>query len=204
MARQIAHHDLGPLLAASRQWIDRCLIDDQSLFVPERTLWTTANADELQRCFVERPDAGSDDFLVKLKRQLADATVAARQFAAETLWVLLLFPSAATIGPATKRRNMLEVWSWSGEALVASHPLLADPVLCGVGSAGTAYGTGRWRELAYLIGLVRSLKALPVDERRAVFASYDRFMDWMATVPMQGERQFRHMNRPGFRGGRLV
>lgn len=195
MARQIAQHDLAPLLAAARQWIDRCLIEDHSLLVPERTLWTTANADELQRCFVDRPDPGRDDFLVKLKRQLDDASAATRQFAAETMWALLLFPSATNIAPATKRAHVLNIWSWSGETLAAGNPMLADAVLGGVGSAGTAYATGRWRELAYLIALVRSLKSLPVDERRSLLGDYDRFMDWIAAVPLDGDRQFRHMLR---------
>jgi 5-methylcytosine-specific restriction enzyme B len=195
MARTIAHHDLAPLLAAAQQWIDRCLVEDQSLLRPDRTLWTTANADELQRCFVDRPDASSDDFLVKLERQLSDARPAAQQFAAELMWALLLFPSASNIGPAKKRSHVLRIWSWSGEALDDTNSLLADDVLTGVGSAGTAYATGRWRELAYLIALVRSLKALPVDGRRAVLKDYDRFMDWIEKVPPDGDRQFRHMLR---------
>ena len=51
----------------------------------------------------------------------------------------LLFPS--NIGAAKKRENVLEIWSWSGEDLNAAHPLLADGVLEGIGSAGTAYNT---------------------------------------------------------------
>ena len=63
------------------------------------------------------------------------------------------------------------------------------------GTAGTAYNNLRWKELAYLIALLRSLKALPPEQRRAVFADYDRFVDWIDAVPRDGERQFRHMLR---------
>ena len=195
MARQITHHDLTPLMSAARQWMDRCLVDDQSLFMPSRSLWTTANADELKRFFVDQPDSSNDDFLVKLERQLAGASPSAKQLAAELMWALLLFPAASNIGPAKKRSHVQRIWSWSGEALPADHPLLSDEVLAGVGSAGTAYATGRWRELAYLIALVRSLKSMPTDARRAVLDDYDRFMDWIDTVPPDGDRQFRHMLR---------
>ena len=46
-----------------------------------------------------------------------------------------------------------------------------------------------------MIALVRSIKAMAVDARRAVLSDYDRFMDWIDTVPRDGDRQFRHMLR---------
>ena len=193
MARQITDRDLAPLLDAARRWIDTCLVEDGSLFAPGRTLWTLANADVLQRDFVDRPDAGADDFVTKLHRQLADSGVLAQQFAAELMWALLLFPS--NIGAKVKREHVERVWGWSGESLPATAPWLDADVLRGVGSAGTAYNNLRWKELAYLIALLRSLKALPLEKRREVFADYDRFIDWIDTVPRDGERQFRHMLR---------
>lgn len=193
MARQIAYRDLAPLLDAARRWIHTCLVDDGSLFAPGRALWTAANAEVLQRDFVDRPDAGSDDFVTKLQRQLADAGAAAQQFAAELMWALLLFPS--NIGAKVKREHVERVWGWSGESLPSPGPWLDAEVLRGVGSAGTAYNNLRWKELAYLIALLRSLKAQPSEQRRAVFADYDRFIDWIDSVPRDGERQFRHMLR---------
>lgn len=193
MARDIAERDLAPLLAAARRWIDTCLIGDGSLFADGRPLWTGAGADALQAAFVERPDDSDDDFMTKLERQMADAGAPAQQLMAEMLWALLLFPS--NTGAALKRSHVLRVWSWSGEALTPTNALLADDVLHGVGSAGMAFGTGRWRELAYLIALTRSLKTMHEDARRAVLTDYDRFIDWIDTVPRDGDRQFRHMLR---------
>jgi len=193
MALRIADRDLAPLHDAARRCIDTCLVGDGSLFAPGRPLWTAANADVLQRDFVDRPDAGSDDFVTKLQRQLAGAGAAAQQFAAELLWMLLLFPS--NIGAKVKREHVERVWGWSGESLPTAGPWLNAEVLRGVGSAGTAYNNLRWKELAYLIALLRSLKALPSEQRRAVFADYDCFIDWIDSVPRDGERQFRHMLR---------
>lgn len=193
MARQIGDRDLAPVLDAARRWMDSCLVQDGSLFAPGHQLWTTANSDVLQRNFVDRPDPGTDDFMTKLQRQLAAAGSPAQQLAAEMVWALLLFPS--NIGPKVKREHVERMWSWSGEVLPAAGPWLDAEVLRGVGSAGTAYNNLRWKELAYLIALVRSLKAQAGDQRRAVLTEYDRFMDWIDTVPRDGDRQFRHMLR---------
>ena len=133
MARQIAERDLAPLLEAARRWIDTCLIEDGSLFAPNRALWTTANAEVLQRDVVDRPDAGGDDFMTKLQRQLANAGASAQQFAADLLWALLLFPSK--IGVKVKREHIERIWGWSGEPLPTTGPWLDADVLRGVGSA---------------------------------------------------------------------
>lgn len=193
MARRLTERDLAPLLGAAREWIERCLVEDRSLLVDDRNLWTAENADRLQSGFVERPDSGSDDFMTKLERQLSDTGPQAQQLMAEMMWALLLFPS--NIGEEVKRVHVQRIWSWSGESMRGTHVMLADSVLCGVGSSGTAYNNLRWKELAYLIALVRSLKAMAVDARRAVLSDYDRFMDWIDTVPRDGDRQFRHMLR---------
>lgn len=194
MARQARTRDLAPIHRAATQWIDRCLVDDGSLFVEGRALWTAEGAQKLQSCFVERPDAGDDDFMTKLERQMSDAGAPAQQLMAEMMWALLLFPSG-NIGVDVKRSHVLRIWSWSGEVLELTHALLQTPVLGGVGSAGTAYNNLRWKELAYLIALTRSLKGMPRDERQAVLTDYRRFIDWIEGVPRDGQRQFRHMLR---------
>lgn len=193
MAMLVTERDLAPVLHAARTWIDSCLVRDGSLFAAGQSIWVASGGESLQTAFVERLDTGGDDFMTKLERQLADAGAPAQQLAAEMMWALLLFPS--NIGEEVKRSHIQRIWTWSGETLSASHPMLSDAVLVGVGSAGTAYNNLRWKELAYLIALVRSLKAMPVDARCAVMEDYDRFVDWIDTVPRDGDRQFRHMLR---------
>ena len=193
MSIKVNDRDLSPILSSARSWIERCLVEDASLLADVRGLWTMANADKVQLDFVERPDSGSDDFMTKLERQLSDTGAPSQQLMAEMMWALLLFPS--NIGADVKRAHVARVWSWSGEPLQPTHAMLTDAVLCGIGSAGTAYNNLRWKELAYLIALVRSIKATAVDARRAVLSDYDRFMDWIDTVPRDGDRQFRHMLR---------
>jgi len=193
MARKFADRNIGELLEAARQWIDRCLVNDASLLAGIPNLWTMQNADILQSDFVERLDTGDDDYMTKLQRQIATSGAAAQKLTAEMMWILLLFPS--NIRAEVKRAHVLRVWSWSGESMPPTHELLTDSVLCGVGSAGQAYNNLRWKEQAYLIALMRSIKSMTVDVRRAVLNDYDRFMDWVDTVPRDGDRQFRHMLR---------
>ena len=112
---------------------------------------------------------------------------------AELLWALFLFPS--NIGADTKRDGVVRVWGWSGDSLDPGHPMLTDEVFDGIGSGGMGVNTNRWREIGYLVGLGQAIKAVPPAERAALFDDYDRYMDWMQTVPQEGDRQFRHMLR---------
>ncbi|MEE4207787.1 MAG: GTPase, partial [Parvularcula sp.] len=121
---------------------------------------------ELDERFVKNLDAGEGDFLSKLKVQLSEGSPDCRKLMAESLWLTLLFPS--NVGAAKKRENVLEIWSWSGEDLSTTHPLLEDSVLDGIGSAGTAYNTHRWRELVFLIGALRDFKARDAADREQI------------------------------------
>ena len=110
--------------------------------------------------------------MTKLRGQMQAASPAGCQLMAEMIWVLLLFPS--NIGVATKRQHVQDVWSWSKETFPPNNPMLESVVLQGVGSAGIAYGTLRWKELAYLIALTQSIKSKSTSERTALFEDYGR------------------------------
>lgn len=192
MARSVLPHDSAPILDAVAKWVDRCLVADGSLFSDEH-LWTAAHFDALDQCVVQRPDAGDGTFYEKLEDQVADAPPDARKLMAELLWALLLFPS--NISEEMKRESIVRVWNWSGDTLDPGHPLLADPVLDGIGSGGMGINTNRWREANYFVALGQAIKKLPEEERRSVLSDYDRFMDWISGVKMDGDRQYRHMLR---------
>lgn len=192
MSRHISDRDLAPTLSAARSWIERCLIADGSLLNGE-SLWKLPLIEELRCAFVDHPDEGDDDFMTKLRGQMNAASPAGRQLMAEMMWVLLLFPS--NIGADTKRQHVQEIWSWSEEILPPDNLMLGAQVLKGVGSAGTAYNNLRWKELAYLIEITQSIKSKSASDRKRLFEDYDRFMEWIDSVPKDGNRQFRHMLR---------
>src|SRR5690606_38936845 len=114
-----------------------------------------------------------------------------RRLMAESLWLTLRFPS--NVGAAKKRENVQEIWSWSGEDLSATHPLLADAVLEGIGSAGTAYNTHRWRELVFLIGALQDFKARDGSEREQIASDPWAFSGWLSSLPEARHRQLIHI-----------
>lgn len=192
MARQVHDRDISQTLAAAQQWIDTCLVCDGSLFSQD-SLWTARLVDEVHHAFVEHPDIGKDDFITKLKGQMRAASSAAQQLLAEMLWALLLFPS--NMKARTKRRQIREMWSLSGQQLADDLSLMRDDVLTGIGSGGPGFNNYRPDEMTFLIGLVRDLKRRDVAERRRIFADYGAFVSWIESVPREGFRQFRHMLR---------
>ncbi len=192
MSRYTPPHDSTPVIDAAQTWVRTSLVEDGSM-LGEGAISTAANFDALDRYFVQRPDTGDGSFYEKLQAQLADAPPDARKLMAELLWVLFLFPS--NIGMETKREGVLRVWDWSGDELDPAHPLLADAYLDGIGSGGMGVNTNRWREMQYLVALGQAIKGVPPPQRADLFSDYDRYVDWMQTVPQEGDRQFRHMLR---------
>jgi 5-methylcytosine-specific restriction protein B len=110
---------------------------------------------------------------------------------AEALWALMLFQ--ANVSADRKRANVRTVWGWSGDELHPGNPMLTDGVLGGLGSAGTAYNTLRWRELSFLLTGVRAFKLKPASERRALLDDATGFATWIRSLPDAKNRQFRHI-----------
>ena len=192
MARLTKSRSLEPVINAAQEWIRNCLIADNSVFTTD-ALWTQGNVAEVRKAFVDHPDEGKDDFSTKLKGQMKSASPSAKRLMAEMVWALLLFPS--NIKVSTKRHQVGEIWSMSGEALVEGQLLLGDNVLAGIGSGGPGFNNHRWREMVFLISLVGDLKERTSDERQKLMSEYEAFVDWIAQVPQEGHRQLRHMLR---------
>jgi 5-methylcytosine-specific restriction enzyme B len=188
----VPEREIASILDAARTWIDRCLIEDRAIFGSAQR-WTASTVTEVHTAFVDNPDAGEDSFLVKLRGQLKDITPEARALAAEMLWALLLFPSNMSPG---KKREQLEVMLDDANIdHTAAAPFLTDEVMQGVGSAGTGFHAHRWRELRFLLNLTANLKQESTEDRRRILTDYDRFCEWIETVPEDGQRQFRQMLR---------
>lgn len=191
MSQYNPNHYVAPVYAAAQKWRAAGLSAGLSVFTDEKEIWTTPLLNELDQHFVKNPDAGKGGFLSKLKVQLSQASPNCRQLMAETLWLTLLFPS--NVGAAKKRENVLEIWSWSGEDLSASHSLLEDSVLEGIGSAGTAFNTHRWRELVFLIDALRDFKARDAADREQIASDPWAFSGWLSGRPEARHRQLIHI-----------
>jgi 5-methylcytosine-specific restriction enzyme B len=191
VARYNSHHESGPIYAAAEVWRDRCLVADGSILQDGLNLWTPGLVDELDTRFVQNLDEGDGDFFEKLKSQLGGGSPECRQLMAEVLWILMLFQS--NIGAAKKRENVRAVWSWSGNQLPEDHPMLSDAVLDGLGSAGTAYNTHRWREISFLIAALRDLKGRGELGRAALLQDGWAFAEWLSKQNGARNRQLPHI-----------
>jgi 5-methylcytosine-specific restriction protein B len=184
-------HAAPEVLEAADRWKNRCLINDGSI-LSDNALWTAENFGYLDKYFLQQLDMGTGDFYQKLEKQLANAPAAAKQLAAEMLWLLFLFIASSGMAGETKRRAIKRVWEWSGEPLPASTDL--DNVLDrGVGNPGTAYSAGRWREFAYLVEVMGAWKALAAEERIRLLGDAWTFAGWLDGLASTEGRQLRHI-----------
>ena len=191
MARFNPHQKSAALYPVVSDFADRCLLQDGSILQPDLRLWTAENLSELDRTFVQNPDEGTDSYYQKLEQQMSSGTPESRQLMAELHWVLFTFPS--DMGPATKAQRVREIWSWSGTPLPEGVAALSPEVLEGIGHAGTAYNTHRWRELSFLIALVRDWKELPPEMQAQRRKDHEAFCAFLDTVPSVDGRQLRQI-----------
>jgi 5-methylcytosine-specific restriction protein B len=191
LARYNPHRDAQPVHKAAETWSARCLIADRSVFLDDRNLWTPELLDELDRRFVQNLDEGEGDFFEKLEAQLKDGSAECHQLMAEVIWIIMLFQ--ARITPGRKRESVRRIWSWSGAELSSDNALLADEVLIGLGSAGTAYNTHRWREVVFLIGAAREFKRRNRESRESLLQDGWAFAEWLWSQPGAANRQLPHI-----------
>ena len=98
-----------------------------SLFTPERHIWTLQNLQSFHMRFVEKFDEGGGSFLEKFRNQLQEANDDIVQLAAELLYVQQFFTMVT--GPAKKIENVRAVLGWCG------HPVsIPEWAIAGVAS----------------------------------------------------------------------
>ncbi|PTR17231.1 5-methylcytosine-specific restriction protein B [Nitrosospira sp. Nsp2] len=191
MARYNPDYDPKLNHAAAARWSERCLIDDDSILQDGLKLWIPALIEELDQRFVKNLDEGEGDFFEKLRAQLFEGSAECLKLMAEVLWILMLFQS--NVSASKKRANVRLVWSWSGGELPEDHPMLSNAVLEGLGSAGTAYNTQRWREIAFLVAALLDFKHRDRAQRQNMVNDPWMFTEWLSTLPEARNRQLRHI-----------
>lgn len=190
MSRYHPKRNIEPTLNAAVNWKTKALVQKTSIF-SAAAVWSDENLDALNEHFVENPDNGDGSFMSKLQGQLVSVPVGAKQLAAEMLWFMLLCPS--NTGPESKRETVLSIWDWSGADHPPNEPWLTDDVLQGIGSAGAAFNTLRWRELVFFIKLVRAFRLLTSSDQLRLLDDGWAFAEWLEEIPGSDRRQLRHM-----------
>jgi hypothetical protein len=172
------------VLNAVERWKTNCLLRDGSVF-SDAQIWTPQNLQDLHKHFIEAPILGDQRFIKKFKKQLKPTAPAAKKLAAEAIWFMWLFPS--NVGHKLKVSRVLEIWSWSGDSLDPSHPLLAGSLEHGVGSAGPGFNTRFPVELAFFIRLLESWK------QSSLLSDGWRFGNWTDKISENRAQQIRHI-----------
>jgi hypothetical protein len=190
MARFSETPQLTEVFNAVEHWKTNCLLRDGSVFSDAR-IWTSQSLQDLRKHFIEAPILGDQRFIEKFKKQLKPTTAAAKKLAAEAIWFMWLFPS--NVGHKLKVSRVLEVWSWSGDSLDPSHPLLAGPLEHGIGSTGTGFNTRFPVELSFFIRLLEAWRRLEPAAQTSLLGDGWRFGNWTDEITESRGQQLRHI-----------
>lgn len=163
-------------------WRDRCLRDGGSLFTPTARIWSADHFEELDRRFVQRPDAGADSFLDKLAGQLDGASPGSVQLAAELLYVYFLV--TVMVGGVRKRQIVQEVLGWMPDP-PAIDPRLDRAFDHGLVNPGTFFNTRRDAALTFLILFGQRWCSSDADERARLFGDPWTFKQMVWSLPVE-------------------
>ncbi len=166
------------MYAAADAWKQRALQSSDSLFTPDKSLWTPQLLQELHERLLATPSVKS--FHLGLREQLAGSSAEVHQLAAEALFIVYLTPSIASIKAETKRKNVVAVLGWA-EGLPQDIPdSLADGLKPGLvilmlmGIAGY---------LDFLVEFVKRWKELDSGEQKSLLADPWEFKDSLQGLP---------------------
>ncbi|GIJ43397.1 hypothetical protein Val02_02830 [Virgisporangium aliadipatigenens] len=159
-----------------RELIDQGMRRGQSLFTPERAVWTAATTQDLHRCYNGRLDTGADPFMVKLERQLSDASDDAVQLAAELLTLQGL--PLLNLKAATFHDRVRTVLGWMGRPVaIPAHVVAAFDQ--GTWGGGAGAHTMLWKWLIDAVELLGDWWTLPAEQRERAFTGP---WDWQETI----------------------
>jgi len=167
--------------AVGRRLIDAGVASDGSLLTPELPIWTLTNLEKLKRDYVDKPDAGSEGFFKKLKRQLNGASPEVIQLYAELL-ILNILP-IVNVGGELKVKQVESVLNLSPNPVALPADVEAALRGGGVFHGGQAFTTYRWAQIAYLIQLAIRFKCLPEHRRAEALGEPLAFRDEVNEVP---------------------
>ncbi len=150
----------------SDRFVEECLGDDGSLFVPGEPIWRGEHVDELYELYVVNVMAGSNrSFDEILETQLESARDEVIQLMAEVLCVHFLIAKPYTISGATKRGHINAVLGWMDEP-VGLPEEVSRALDDGLAYTGRAFNTYRYYMLSFLVRFFRRWKELD-DSMRA-------------------------------------
>jgi 5-methylcytosine-specific restriction enzyme B len=179
--RQILPLKDDPLVRqVGRSLIEHGLGSGISLFDPPRRAWSAETAGELYRRYNEHPDMGTDTFLVKLRRQIGEASDDAILLSAELL-TLHALPLTNFTAPK-KRARIQEVLDWMQKPVAL--PAAVDAAFAqGSWSGGSGVHTMIWKWLADAVSFVQTWWSVPETERARALADPWTWRELVHQIP---------------------
>lgn len=176
---------------AADEFKQRCLLNQESLFLDGQTLWTTEHFQALIDNYVKQPDLGDGGFYDKLASQLATCQALDVALMAEVFWIVNLGPT--NLDATAKLDRVKLIWNLKPvQAFPVQSPFVETPVLAGLGSGGPGYNMYLWKEMVFAIQAFRDWATKPRSEREALLANGAAFADWLDGIPSGKGRQFYH------------
>jgi 5-methylcytosine-specific restriction enzyme B len=157
---------------------ETALVRFDSLFTPERKLWTLQHLRRFHALFVERFDEGEGSFLGKFRKQLDGADDDIFQLAAELLYVQQFFTSLT--GPDKKIENVQAVLSWCTHSVPI--PEWAVAALKGGLAGDMSFMLHRPYHLAWLNEFLVHWHSLSEGDRQQLLEDPWRFADEVRRV----------------------
>lgn len=176
---------------AADKFKQRCLLDQQSLFLDGQTLWTAEHFQALIDNYVKQPDVGDGGFYDKLASQLATCQALDVALMAEVFWIVQLGPT--NLRAPTKAKTLERIWNMKPTAPFPANSLfLATPVLSGLGSAGPGYNQYLWMEIVFAVEAFAVFVTKPHAERETLLNDAQGFAQWLDSIPSGKGRQLYH------------
>jgi 5-methylcytosine-specific restriction protein B len=169
----------------------RCLLDQESLFLDGQTLWTPEHFKSLIENYVDRPDTGDRGFYEKLADQLATCEPLDVALMSEVFWIVQLGPT--NLRAPTKIKTVERIWNMKPAApFPTSSPFLQIPALSGLGSAGPGYNNYLPMEIIFAVEAFAAFMVKPKAEREALLNDAQGFARWLESIPSGKGRQLYH------------
>ena len=172
--------------SAAAEWVNRALVNDDSLFTPGTAIWTAERLAELRRRFLDQPDVSGDDFYVRLERQLAGSSPQTYQLMGEVLFVHFLIIWEPSMRSETKKERVERALGWG--APVGKIPVgLAG----GLAPGFVNLGAGRSSSLPFMVGFIINFaeqwKGLEPGKRRRLLDNPWEFKEFVTQVELEGK-----------------
>ena len=170
--------------AAAQKWVDSALRKDDSLFTPEKPIWTRELLGELRQQYLNQPDVGEGGFYDKLRQQLEGSRPEVYQLMAEVLYAHFLVIWREGMKSDTKESHINETIEWSGQQVTIPDDLLGG-LTPGIARIGQAYSRLLPFMVGFLIEFVDQWKEHNPGER--LLNEPWEFKDFAARIDLQGE-----------------